>query len=125
MNSLLFTGARQAVQLKRRRVDRKTGKASIKTVYAVTNLTAEEATPAELARLIRSHWRIEALHHVRDVTFTEDASQLRTGSAPRAVATWRNLAIGVLRLAGKSSIAAGLRHNARDAGRPLALLGLT
>ncbi|MET7718076.1 transposase [Streptomyces sp. NPDC005407] len=117
--------ARQAVQLKRRRVDRKTGKVSIKTVYAVTSLTAEQATPAELARLIRSHWKIEALHHVRDVTFAEDASQLRTGSAPRAMATWRNLAIGALRLAGKSSIAAGLRHNARDASRPLALLGLT
>ena len=51
VNSLLFPGARQAVQLKRRRVDRKTGKVSIKTVYAVTSLTAEQATPAELARL--------------------------------------------------------------------------
>jgi hypothetical protein len=34
-------------------------------------------------------------------------------------------AIGALRLARKSSIAAGLRRNARDASRPLALLGLT
>ncbi|MEU6524118.1 hypothetical protein ABZ892_15180 [Streptomyces sp. NPDC046924] len=59
------------------------------------------------------------------MTFAEDVSQLRTGSAPRATATWRNLALGALRLAGKSGIAAGLRHNARDAGRPLALLGLT
>ncbi|MFF4792915.1 ISAs1 family transposase [Streptomyces sp. NPDC001276] len=50
VNNLLFPGARQAVQLKRRRVDRKTGKISIKTVYAVTSLTAEQATPAELAR---------------------------------------------------------------------------
>ncbi|MET7550875.1 hypothetical protein ABZS94_34915 [Streptomyces sp. NPDC005500] len=125
VNSLLFPGACQPVQLKRRRVDRKTGKVSIKTVYAVTSLTAKQATPAELARLIRSHWKIEALHHVRDVTFAEDVSQLRTGFAPRAMATWRNLAIGALRLAGKSSIAASLRHNARDASRPLALLGLT
>jgi hypothetical protein len=82
-NSLLFPGARQAIQLKRRRMDHKTGKVSIKTVYAVTSLTADQAIPAELARLIRSHWKIEALHHVRDVTFAEDASQLRTGSAPR------------------------------------------
>ncbi|MEV6057793.1 transposase [Streptomyces sp. NPDC052107] len=125
VNSLLFPGARQALQLKRHRVDRKTGKVSIKTVYAVTSLTAEQATPAEFARLTRSHWKIEALHHVRGMTFAEDASQLGTGSAPRAMATWRNLAIGALRLAGKSSIAAGLRHNARDASRPLTLLGLT
>jgi predicted transposase YbfD/YdcC len=124
VNSLLFPGARQAVQIKRRRTDRKTGKTTIKTVYAVTSLTAEQAIPAQLATLIRDHWQIEALHHVRDTTFAEDASQLRTGNAPRAMATWRNLAIGALRLAGATSIAAAVRHNARNADRPLALLGL-
>ncbi|WP_229881358.1 ISAs1 family transposase [Streptomyces alanosinicus] len=125
VNNLRFPGARQAVRLKRRRVDHKTGRISIKTVYAVTSLNAERATPAELASLIRDHWKVEALHHVRDVTFAEDASQLRTGTAPRAMATWRNLAIGALRLAGETNLASALRHNARDAHRPLALLGLT
>ncbi len=124
VNSLLFPEARQAVQIKRRRTDRKTGKTTIKTVYAVTSLTAEQANPAQLATLIRDHWQIEALHHVRDTTFAEDDSQLRTGNAPRAMATWRNLAIGALRLAGATNIAAALRHNARNADRPLALLGL-
>ncbi|MET7686021.1 ISAs1 family transposase, partial [Streptomyces sp. NPDC005423] len=52
------------------------------------------------------------------------ASQLRTGNAPRAMATCRNLAIGALRLAGSTNIAADLRHNARDANRLLTLLGL-
>jgi predicted transposase YbfD/YdcC len=124
VNSLLFPGARQAVQIKRRRTDHKTGRATVKTVYAVTSLTAEQATAAQLARLVRDHWKIEALHHVRDTTFAEDASQLRTGNAPRAMATWRNLAIGALRTAGVKNIAAGLRRNARDPRRPLALLGL-
>ncbi|WP_433455476.1 hypothetical protein ACQPXS_45965 [Streptomyces sp. CA-142005] len=87
--------------------------------------TAEQAAPAQLANLIRDHWKIEALHHVRDVTFAEDASQLRTGTTPRAMATWRNLSIGALRLAGKTNIASALRHNARDSLRPLTLLGLT
>lgn len=45
VNSLLFPGARQTVRIKRRRTDRKTGKTTIKTVYAVTSLTAEQATP--------------------------------------------------------------------------------
>lgn len=125
LNNLLFPGAHQAVQIKRRRTDRKTGKTTITTVYAVTDLTAEQATPVQLARLIRDHWKIEALHHVRDTTFAEDASQLRTCNAPRAMATWRNLAVGALRLSGVKNIAAGLRRNARDARRPLALLGLT
>ncbi|MFJ2582688.1 ISAs1 family transposase [Kitasatospora aureofaciens] len=125
VNNLLFRGARQAVQIKRRRTDCKTGKTTITTVYVVTSLTAEQTTPAEFARLIRDHWKIEALHHVRDTTFAEDASQLRTGNAPRAMATWRNLAVGALRLSGVTNIAAGLRRNARDAQRPLAVLGLT
>ncbi|MGW0697566.1 hypothetical protein, partial [Streptomyces sp. NPDC002738] len=38
-------------------MDHKTGRISIKTVYAVTSLTAEQATPAELASLIRDHSR--------------------------------------------------------------------
>jgi predicted transposase YbfD/YdcC len=77
-----------------------------------------------LARLVRDHWKIETPHHVRDTTFAEDASQLRTGNAPRAMATWRNLAIGALRVAGAKNIAASLRHNAREPRRPLGLLGL-
>jgi predicted transposase YbfD/YdcC len=95
------------------------------TVYAVTSLTAAQASPARLADWIRGHWGIEALHHIRDVTFAEDASQIRTGTAPRAMASLRNLAIGVLRLRGHRNIAAALRRNARDATRLLPLLGST
>nr|WP_269857054.1 ISAs1 family transposase [Streptomyces sp. RPT161] len=124
VNNLLFPGACQAVQVKRRRTDRKTGRTTITTVYAVTSLTTDQANPAQLAQLIRDHWKTEALHHVRDTTFAEDASQLRTGNAPRAMATWRNLAVGALRLNGIKNIAAGLRRNARDARRSLELLGL-
>ncbi|MFF0087695.1 ISAs1 family transposase [Streptomyces canus] len=125
VNNLLFPGARQAVQIVRRRVNHTTGKISLKTVYAVTSLIAEQAPPARLAQLIRGHWTVEALHHVRDVTFAEDASQLRTGNAPQAMATYRNLAIGALRLAGVRNIAAGLRRTARDQTRTLTHLGLT
>ncbi|MFH8803904.1 hypothetical protein ACH4F6_30630 [Streptomyces sp. NPDC017936] len=89
VNSLLFPGARQAVQIERRRTDRRTGGT---TVQAVTSLTAGQATPAQIARLVRDHRKIEALHHIRDTTLAEDASPLRTGDAPRAMAMWRNLA---------------------------------
>ncbi len=42
-----------------------------------------QGPPRRLADLIRRHWAIEnGLHHVRDVTFAEDASQLRTDTAP-------------------------------------------
>ena len=68
---------------------------------------------------------VEALHHVRDTTFAEDSSQVRTGAAPRAMASLRNLAIGILRAHGHCNIAAALRHNAHDATRVLPLLGIT
>jgi predicted transposase YbfD/YdcC len=78
------------------------------TVYAVTNLTATQASPARLADWIRGHWSIEALHHIRDTTFAEDASQTRTGTAARAMASLRNLAIGILHAHGHRNIAAAL-----------------
>ena len=95
------------------------------TVYAVTSLTTAQASPARLADWIRGHWGIEALHHLRDTTFAEDASQVRTGTAPRAMASQRNLAIGILRARGDHNIAAALRRNARDTTRVLPLLGVT
>ncbi|WP_026185849.1 transposase [Salinispora pacifica] len=94
------------------------------TVYAITNLSAAQAGPAELADWLRGHWAIETLHHLRDTTYAEDASRLRTGNAPRAMATLRNTAINLLRLTGITTIAAALRHNSRNPYQPLQLLGL-
>lgn len=50
------------------------------------------------------------------MTFHEDASQLRTGTAPRALAAFRNLAINTYRLAGRANIAHARRdlHNRAD-----------
>jgi hypothetical protein len=59
---------------------------------------------------------------VRDVTFSEDASQVRTGTAPHVMASLRNLAIGILSRAGPVNLAAALR---RHAPRPLATLGIS
>ncbi|CAG6398485.1 hypothetical protein SCOCK_70169 [Actinacidiphila cocklensis] len=88
---LLFPQAVQAMEIKRRRTHRRTGKVQTKTVYAVTSLSPEQARPTQLAQLVQNHWSVEALHHVRDVTYSEDASRVRTGTAPRAMATLRNL----------------------------------
>jgi len=80
---------------------------------AVTSLTAEQATAGELAEWVRGHWTIEnLLHWVRDVTFDEDRSQIRTGTGPRAMASLRNLAVSVLRTDGVTNIAQAIRHHA-------------
>ena len=53
---------------------------------------------AQLQGLRRGHWGIEAVHYVRDVTFSEDASAVRTGHAPQNLASLRNLVIGLCAL---------------------------
>jgi len=64
------------------------------------------------------------MHDVRDVTFAEDASQVRTGTALQVMAALRNLVVGVLCRAGPVNLAAALRFHSRDPRRPLATLGI-
>ena len=117
---LAFPHAAQAIQIVRRRRISGKKKWSRETVYAITSLTATQASPAGLAAIIRGHWVIEdRLHWVRDMDYDEDRSQVRTASGPRVMATLRNLALTILRLAGHASIAAALRYHARRPERPL------
>jgi predicted transposase YbfD/YdcC len=121
-----FPHAAQVIQVTRRVQDLGTRRWRTVTVYAITSLTFPQASPARLADYIRGHWAIEnGLHHIRDVTFAEDASQVRAGTAPQVMAALRNLAIGVGCRAGPINLAAALRHHARDPARPPTTLGIT
>lgn len=55
----------------------------------------------------------------------EDRCQNPHRHRPQVMAALRNTAIGALRLAGNTNIAAAHRHHARNPNRPLALLGIT
>ena len=124
-----FPHAAQAIQVTRKtrplRAASK-GQWRTETVYAITDLPRTRPDPTSWPRWIRGHWHIEnKLHWVRDVTFGEDHSQVRTGAAPQVMATLRNLVISLHRLAGATNIAPALRHHARNATRPLKLLMIT
>jgi predicted transposase YbfD/YdcC len=94
-------------------------------VLVITSMTAREAGPAEIAAYVRGHWTIEnKVHWVRDVTFREDASRVRTGDRPRIMATLRNLAIGLIRLTGYTRIAPTLRRLRHSTTLLIAVLGL-
>jgi predicted transposase YbfD/YdcC len=124
LGGIAFPHARLAIRVHRRR--RQTGRReSRETVYAVTSLDAHQTTPAELATAIRGHWSVETLHHVRDVTYAEDASTVHTGTAPRAMATLRNLAIGLLKSLGANNIAKTTRAIRDQPDRALPFLGIT
>lgn len=100
-------------------------KSTVETAYGLTSLPPDRASPAQVLGYNRAHWEIEnRLHHVRDMTYDEDRSQVRRGRRPHAMATVRNVAISLLRLAGVENIAAATRYLGRQVGRPLRLLGL-
>jgi predicted transposase YbfD/YdcC len=120
---LAFPHAAQAIQVTRKTRHPKNRRWRTETSYAITSLPSAQTRPGQLAEWIRGHWKIEnGLHWVRDVTFGEDASTARTGTGPHVMAALRNLVISILRLAGHASIAAGLRHAARDPARAFRLL---
>jgi predicted transposase YbfD/YdcC len=80
----------------------------------------------DLFALVRAHWRIEnTVHYVRDVTLGEDASTVRSGTAPRVVAALQNTVLGPLHRRRWRNIAAALRHYAwRPVTDMLRLLGI-
>lgn len=121
-----FPHAAQAIQITRRiRSVKEPRRWSTEVAYAVTSVPSFRAGPEVLGTWVRGHWGIEnRLHHVRDVTFTEDHSQVRTGTGPRVMASLRNFVLSLYRLAGDTNIAQATRRTARDPRRALAPIGL-
>jgi predicted transposase YbfD/YdcC len=95
------------------------------TVYGITSLTTYQANPADVLAFNRGHWgRENREHHVRDTTFDEDRSQVRTSSSPQIMATMRNIAISLLRLAGWTNIKQATEKMSRRLDQVLNLLGV-
>lgn len=116
-----------AAQILRRsceRLERTSGKRTVRVSYAITSLSVEEARAADLERLWRNHWTIEnRKHYVRDVTLGEDRHQMHTGQAPEVLAALRNALIDLWRSEGWSNIADAVRDTAASVRRALTLIG--
>ena len=114
----------QVACIERHTENLKTVKKWCETAYLITSLSPHKVSPKQLLDLNRGHWSIEnKSHYVRDVTFDEDRSQIRTKTGPRMMATLRNLAISLLRLAKYTNIAAAIRHMAAKPHLALQLIG--
>lgn len=116
----------QAAAVDRCVCDRHTDTPSIERAYLITDLSPQQASPAQLLALNRGHWQIEnRLHWVRDVTFDEDRSQVRKGHGPQVLAALRNFVLTLLRRIIKrprTSIASALRYFAARPDQALAVL---
>jgi len=116
-----FTAAAQVAQI--RRTTTRAGKKTVEVVYLITSAEATTASPEAITAWVQGHWAIEnRCHWVRDVTYDEDRSPIRTGNAPQVMATLRNLAISLHRLSGATNIAYACRHHAARPDRPITLL---
>jgi len=81
--------------------------------------TSDQANPA--AYIQKASGPVEVLHWLHDTTWREDNSRVRTRSGPRVMAALRNLAIGALRLAGRTDITEATRWASRYIHRPPSL----
>jgi hypothetical protein len=93
------------------------------TAFGISDRNPQVADASGIGTLVRGHWGIETrLHYVRDMTYDEDRSQVRTGNEPRAMAILRNTAIGLLRRLQLPNIQRAVNHLHRRADRVTTLL---
>lgn len=120
-----WPGLQQVFQLTRTVTHQVSGKRTSEIVYGLSSLPPQLGSPDTLLTFSRQHWHIENKSHwVRDVTFDEDRSQVRTARIHQVMATLRNAAIGLMRAHGDKNIAAACRRFAARPHEALALLGV-
>lgn len=118
-----WPGLKQILKLQRE--VHEAGRVTTTTSYAITSVPPGIYSAAQWLHIWRSHWGIEnRCFYIRDVTLREDASRLRTGQAPRNMATIRNASLTLLRGLGLKNVAQALREHALNLPQLLQRLGL-
>ena len=110
--------------IKREVTNGKTQKTSSELVAGITSLSKDRATADMLLQNNRFHWSIEdRLHYVRDFTYDEDRSQIKTKNGPQMMACIRNFVISIFNLLGLNKIASAIRFFASRPHKALAVFG--
>jgi predicted transposase YbfD/YdcC len=99
------------------------GKTTSETVYGITSLAPELASPADLLAYLQAHWHIENRNHWRrDATLGEDASTIRNPTVAMVCAALNCLILALFDRTGVANARMAIRtFNARPADA-LALL---
>lgn len=104
-----WPGIEQVYRLTRERKTKK--KVEIEVIFGITSQAHERTGAKELLGQTRGHWGIEnGLHYVRDVTFREDASRIRMGSAPQVMAILRNITLFLFKRYEHKNAPTAMRH---------------
>jgi predicted transposase YbfD/YdcC len=122
-NFLDWPFLQQVFQLQRTITISKTGKTRKETVYGITSLSAELASPAQLLEMLRSYWQIEnRLHYPRDVTLHEDQTRFKKHSAAHNMAIINNLVLSLIAKSDFPFVPSARRFFAAYPDQALALL---
>jgi predicted transposase YbfD/YdcC len=90
-----WIGIKEIIKVTRTTYNKNNEKDSIDESFYVSSI---KMSAKEYNLGIRSHWGIEnSLHYVKDVTFGEDSSLIRTGNAPTNFSIIRNIVVNVIR----------------------------
>lgn len=117
-----WPGLAQVCRLERTTICK--GQTTVEVQYAISSLSRRPDDADLLLSHWRSHWGIESLHWIRDVTFGEDKCQVQRGNAPQNLAAFRNAVISLLRSCGRQEIAASLRDFSYQPRKLLRFLGI-
>jgi predicted transposase YbfD/YdcC len=105
-----WAGLKQIIKVKRMVRDK--GKTREEDAYYISS---RKVTAQAFCSGIRNHWSIEnGLHWVKDMTFKEDASRIRTANAPQNTSIFRNIAINLFRTNDYKNMAQAQRLVAND-----------
>jgi predicted transposase YbfD/YdcC len=119
-----FPHAAQVIRIRRDTYGRDGIAVAKEIVHGITSLKAARAAPDALAGIVRGQWRVESAHWIRDTVYAEDLNSGYAGDGPQVMATLRNTAISLLRIAGITQIARTLQAFSRDRTRILDVIPL-
>ncbi len=115
-----FPHARQAAIIRREIFEISGDRISKEHALILTSRKTEKMTAADVNRHIRGHWGIEnKSHYVRDTVYREDNSQAWAAEGPHALASLRNLTLGLFRLKNANSVKETTEWICRDRMRAL------
>jgi predicted transposase YbfD/YdcC len=113
----------QVFKLERFVTIQKTGQTKHEVCYGITSLSAEQASPGQLLKMLRSYWGIEnSLHYRRDVTLHEDATRFSKDSAAHIMSIINNIVLALIAKAGYPFVPSARRYFAANLEEAFALL---
>jgi len=105
----------QVFKLERSVTIQKTGQTRHEIIYGITSLSAEQASPEQLLKMLRSYWGIEnGLHYRRDVTLHEDQTRFTKDSAAHIMSIINNIVLALIAKAGYTFVPSARRYFAAN-----------